>query len=115
MVYVPTQIINFMVVPPQFRFVFVSAISLVWSTFSVLFRNAGLIENHRYLLECCQRKFEQRSCRTCGLLGVKCYYTIDYRSGSIPVENRNRVSLQRPGIGIRSRYYPSRLQRLLMT
>jgi len=41
MVYVPTQLINFTLVPPQFRFVFVSAVSLVWNTYlSVV--NAGL-------------------------------------------------------------------------
>lgn len=31
-VYIPTQIINFAIVPPQFRYVFVSVVSLVWST-----------------------------------------------------------------------------------
>ena len=34
-VYTPTQIINFALVPPQFRYVFVSVVSLFWSTFSV--------------------------------------------------------------------------------
>jgi hypothetical protein len=34
-VYTPTQIINFTLVPPQFRFVFVSLVSLVWSMSSV--------------------------------------------------------------------------------
>jgi len=33
MVFTPAQLINFAVVPPQFRFVFVSAISLVWNTY----------------------------------------------------------------------------------
>jgi hypothetical protein len=37
-VYTPTQIINFALVPPQFRYVFVSVVSLFWSTFSVSLR-----------------------------------------------------------------------------
>ncbi|KAH9984187.1 hypothetical protein BJV77DRAFT_1062246 [Russula vinacea] len=32
-VYTPTQIINFALVPPQFRFVFVSIVNLVWNTY----------------------------------------------------------------------------------
>jgi protein Mpv17 len=32
MVFIPTQIVNFAVVPPQFRFVLVGAVNLVWST-----------------------------------------------------------------------------------
>jgi Mpv17 / PMP22 family len=32
----PQQVINFTLVPPQFRFVFVGVVSLVWSTFSAL-------------------------------------------------------------------------------
>ena len=31
LVFTPAQIVNFAVVPPQLRFVFVSAVSLVWS------------------------------------------------------------------------------------
>lgn len=31
MVYTPTQVINFALVPPQFRFVFVGVVSLMWS------------------------------------------------------------------------------------
>ncbi len=31
MVYTPAQLVNFTVVPAQFRFVFISAVSLVWS------------------------------------------------------------------------------------
>ncbi|KAN0131810.1 Mpv17 / PMP22 family domain containing protein [Lactarius tabidus] len=33
MVFIPAQIINFAVVPPQLRFVFLSSVSLVWSTY----------------------------------------------------------------------------------
>ncbi|KAH9974522.1 hypothetical protein BJV74DRAFT_185117 [Russula compacta] len=33
MVYTPTQAINFTLVPPQFRFVFVGVVSLVWNTY----------------------------------------------------------------------------------
>jgi len=33
MVFTPAQLINFAVVPPQFRFVFVGAVSLVWNTY----------------------------------------------------------------------------------
>ena len=32
-VYIPTQVINFAVVPPHLRFVFVGVVSLFWSTF----------------------------------------------------------------------------------
>ncbi|KAF8502587.1 hypothetical protein F5888DRAFT_1800128 [Russula emetica] len=32
-VYTPTQIINFALVPPQFRFVFVGVVNLVWNTY----------------------------------------------------------------------------------
>jgi len=32
-VYTPTQIINFALIPPQFRFIFVGAVSLVWNTY----------------------------------------------------------------------------------
>jgi len=32
-VYTPTQIINFALIPPQFRFVFVSVVSLGWNTY----------------------------------------------------------------------------------
>jgi protein Mpv17 len=46
MVFTPTQIINFMLVPPQFRFVFMGVVSLVWSTFSALFWDAGLTWNY---------------------------------------------------------------------
>ena len=35
LVFVPTQIVNFALVPPQFRFVLVSAVSLVWSASTV--------------------------------------------------------------------------------
>ena len=41
-VYTPTQIINFTLVPPQFRFMFVSLVSLVWSMSSVYLGNAEL-------------------------------------------------------------------------
>ncbi|KAI0271248.1 hypothetical protein BC834DRAFT_858433 [Gloeopeniophorella convolvens] len=33
LVYTPTQMINFSVVPPQFRFVFVGVVSLFWNTY----------------------------------------------------------------------------------
>ncbi|KAH8978039.1 hypothetical protein EDB86DRAFT_2816491, partial [Lactarius hatsudake] len=33
LVYTPTQLVNFTVVPPQFRFVFVSTVSLFWNTY----------------------------------------------------------------------------------
>jgi len=33
LVFTPAQIVNFAVVPPQLRFVFVSAVSLVWNTY----------------------------------------------------------------------------------
>ncbi|KAI9507731.1 hypothetical protein F5148DRAFT_73861 [Russula earlei] len=32
-VYTPAQIVNFGLVPPQFRFVFISIVSLVWNTY----------------------------------------------------------------------------------
>ncbi|KAH9965255.1 hypothetical protein BC827DRAFT_841994 [Russula dissimulans] len=32
-VYTPTQIVNFTLVPPQFRFVFVSVVSVAWNTY----------------------------------------------------------------------------------
>jgi len=32
-VFTPTQIINFALIPPQFRFIFVGAVSLVWNTY----------------------------------------------------------------------------------
>jgi len=32
-VYIPTQIINFSVIPPHLRFVFVSVVSLFWNTY----------------------------------------------------------------------------------
>jgi hypothetical protein len=38
-VYTPTQIINFALVPPQFRFVFVGVVNLVWSTSSLFLWN----------------------------------------------------------------------------
>ena len=41
-VYTPTQIINFALIPPQFRFVFVSVVSLGWSASSISFENATL-------------------------------------------------------------------------
>jgi hypothetical protein len=41
MVFTPSQIINFMLVPPQFRFVFIGLVNLIWSTFSALFWDAG--------------------------------------------------------------------------
>ncbi|KAF8260528.1 hypothetical protein EI94DRAFT_1748129 [Lactarius quietus] len=33
LVFTPAQIVNFAVVPPQFRFVFLSGVSLVWNTY----------------------------------------------------------------------------------
>jgi hypothetical protein len=41
-VYIPTQLINFALIPPQFRFVFVSVVSLGWSASSISFENATL-------------------------------------------------------------------------
>jgi len=32
-VYIPTQVINFAVVPPHLRFVFVGVVSLFWNTY----------------------------------------------------------------------------------
>lgn len=33
LVYTPAQLVNFAVVPPQFRFVFISGVNLVWNTY----------------------------------------------------------------------------------
>jgi len=54
-VYTPAQIINFALVPPQFRFVFISTVSLFWSVYSCLssFGTAALTPRvNRYLFEC---------------------------------------------------------------
>jgi protein Mpv17 len=48
-VYTPTQIINFTLVPPQFRFVFVGVVSLFWSTSFVSLWNDSLIAIDTYL------------------------------------------------------------------
>jgi hypothetical protein len=48
-VYTPTQIINFALIPPQFRFVFVSVVSLGWSASSISFENAILTLIDTYL------------------------------------------------------------------
>ncbi|KAH9955326.1 hypothetical protein BGW80DRAFT_1395212 [Lactifluus volemus] len=41
MVFTPSQIINFMLVPPQFRFVFIGVVNLIWNTY-LSFVNARL-------------------------------------------------------------------------
>ncbi|KAH9970541.1 hypothetical protein BGW80DRAFT_1329863 [Lactifluus volemus] len=41
MVFTPSQIINFMLVPPQFRFVFIGLVNLIWNTY-LSFVNARL-------------------------------------------------------------------------
>ena len=56
-VYIPTQVINFAIVPPHLRFVFVGVVSLFWSTFLPRFSSLGVKGSEfffrfaRYVLE----------------------------------------------------------------
>lgn len=67
-VFTPAQMINFALVPPQFRFVFLSTVSLFWSMYSMFrfFGTAVLTPRlDRYLFECRPSTAGRRYCGTC--------------------------------------------------
>jgi hypothetical protein len=60
-VYTPTQIINFAVVPPQFRFVFIGVVNLCLEYVFYVPLESNPTRNHdRHLFEYCQRTIGQR-------------------------------------------------------